>query len=644
MSNRWNMPVLLGALLAFIAPAVLAQAPAPSDTFEPIPEAQKADYRFNFARVFFPDEKAFQDASAQLEKDIAEIEKLKGKVLDSPETLFRALKMSDDFDVLFGRVYVYQYLKYAINTQDTVNRDKPAEMAALLAPRLSFVNDEIQKITPEQMTKFLADYPPLQAYRYVLEESIRSRPHTLSLKEEELLARTSTLMTKWQGDQYDLLLERAEWGTVKDPEAGELHVRQDEGRIANSKDRNVRREGFRKLYEAYRSQRDLTAFTLINRARTRNELARIRQFKNALDSRFFDIHLTYDEVESTYNQILDKGVLRLRLQNLQRQRVKDFTGYETVQTYDMSLVPPGVEKPRFAINDASRVILDSVRYLGPEYHTEMAKLLDPKNGRLDIVSGPNRVPGAFTFTLAYMDSPFFAYGYEGYLQDVSTLAHEGGHAIHQALMNNAKIPAVTMDGPSFFTESFSIMNELVLHDRLYREEKDPGRNVYYLEQMLQQMLAFYGTTRIAAIEKAIYEGVDKGTIKTADDLDKLTLEIGRKTSIWHDIEPETNQMWQIVPHFYRSGTPYENYVFADLLAQTYLAMYHKDPADFAKRFTALQRNGFNDAPQVLLKKFMGVDLKDSRMFDAVFQQHERLLNELETLYKQVPVKKLTAAG
>lgn len=617
--------------------ATLAQT-----AFQPIPPADQPKYRFDFKKNFFPNDAAFQKGVKQLGRDVAEIEKLKGKVTASPQNLYRATKLSDDFGVLFGRVYVYQYLQYAINTKNTGPRDRAAELETRIVPRLAFLVTETQRLTPAKLDQFVKAYPPLKVYKYSISEALRSKPHTLSLKEEELLGKTANLMTKWQEDQYDLLLDRYTWGKVKDTDGRELDVRQDAQQIGNSKSRDVRKEGYDKNKDGFHAQRDLFAFDLINRATTRNKLAQIRGFKNNPDGRFFDMHLSYADVDTAFSQILAKGGLRKRLQELQRARIASFTGYDTVHSYDMSLVPPGVDRPRFTIAEGTKIIEDSTRYLGKEWNNELHKLLNPTNGRLDIVPGANRVPGAFTYPMQRGDSPFYSYGYEGYVNDVSTLVHESGHAVHMSLMNNAGVAPSNMGGPSYFTESYAILNEIVLIDNLYREETDPGRKVYYLEQLLGQMMSFYSNVRIAAIEKAVYEKVDKGQVKNADDLDKITHDIGAKVSIWHDLEPDTNALWEEVEHYYRSGTQYENYVFADLLAQTYFTMYKKDPAGFAKRFTALERNGFNDTPANLLKRFMGINMKDPKTYAAVFQTHEQYLNDLEALYKKVPVQKMPA--
>jgi len=649
-----KLSALFAALVATAAWVQPAWAqPGPSDAvtgaptaapFQPIPPAEAEAYRFNMGR-FYASPVAFETALKEMDVKIKALQGLKGKVIASPANLYKALTMSDDIQSRFARAYWYLDLQYSTDTRNTAVRNRAADLDAKYSPMLAFISTEIQEITPAKFQQFVKAEPRLKTYSYVIQEAIRGKPHTLSLKEEELLASVGPLMTRWQEDMFDLLLDRAPWGKVKDPDTGEeLDVRQDAARLNNSPVREVRQAQYEKENEAYKGQRDLFAFDVLNVARTRNKLAQTRKFRNGMDASYFGQHLKYDQVTNAYNSILAHGDLRKRLQNMQRDRIQDFTGYETVHLYDMSMVPPGVEKPRFTINQASDLILDSVEYLGPEYTREMANLLDPKNGRLDIVPGQNRVANAFAIPSPGFESVFYSYGYQGYLNDVSTLAHEGGHVVNHALQENNKAPPALSDGPRYFTESYAILNELVLYDKLYREATDPGLKVYYLEQQLQQMMGVYGTVRIAAIEKAVYEAVDKGTVKTADDLDKLTFEIGKKTSIWHELDPETNRMWQQIPHYYNAPTYYTNYVFASLLAQSYFAQYQQDPKDFARRFTGLLRNGFNDTPENLLKKFMYMNLTNPKTFEAVFVQQEKYLNDLEALYREVPVEKARTAA
>ncbi len=643
--RRWMLMAMAAALVAPITGrAQVAPPDAPASTpaatpFQPIPPSEAAAYRFRLEQ-FFASPAAFDSALKAMDAQVRDLQQLKGKVIASPQNLYRALTLSDRIHTVFARAYWYLDLQYAIDTRNSSVRNRATDLDAKYSPMLAFVSNEIQEISPQKFQQFVKAEPRLKTYTHVINEALRGKPHTLSLKEEELLAATAPLMTRWQEDMFDLLLDRAPWGKVTDPESGEaLDVRQDAAQLNNSPVRAVRKEHYEKENAAYEGQRDLFAFDFLNVARTRNKLSQIRKFRNGQEAAYFGLHLSYAEVTNAYDTILAHGDLRKRFQTLQRDRIGEFTGFDTVHLYDMTMVPPGVEKPRFTITEARDLIMDSVAYLGPEYTREMASLLDPKNGRLDIVPGENRVANAFAIPSPGFDSVFYSYGYQGYLDDVSTLAHEGGHVVNSALQNNNKVPPALSDGPRYFTESYAILNELVLLDKLYREAADPGLKVYYLEQQLQQLMGVYGTVRIAAVEKAVFEAVDKGTVKTPEDLDKITFEIGKKTSIWHELDPTTNRLWQQIPHFYNAPTYYTNYVFASLLAQSYFAQYQKDPVDFARRFTGLLRNGFNDTPQNLLRKFMYMNLTNPKTFESVFAQQEQYLIDLEALYREVPVTK-----
>ena len=630
---RYAQTLLAVSLLVISLHTGHAQTPAP---FVPIPASEQSAYHFQLNKTYFATPAAYHSAVKKLDAKIAQIALFKGIVIASPQNLYRVLRLSDQFNVLFSRVYWYDDLQYSVNTKNTAARDTGRDLDTRLSPKLSFITDEIQKLTLPKVAQFVKAYPPLKVYKYLLTEALRDKPHTLSLREEQLLAATQPLLTKWQSDQYELLMDRAPWGTVYDPQLGDLDVRQDENRIANSPVRAVRQEGHDKTAAAYKAQRDLFAFDFVNVAKAYNKIARLRHYKNGQAAAFYNLHLTYADIDNVYAQILSHGALRKQLQTDQRARIASFAGLDFVHSWDMTLVPPGVVKPRFTIDEATDAIKASTAYLGPEWNSELDALLDPANGRLDIVPGANRVPNAFAIPSPGTRSVFYSYAYQGYLEDVTTLAHESGHVVHNGLMNSAHVPAALADGPRFFTESYAILDELVIIDTLYRKETDPGRKVYYLEQLLQELMGFYGTTRIAAIEKATYEGVDRGTVQTADDLDALTYKIGSQVSIWYDLEPDQNNLWQEIPHYYSSPTYYVNYVFADLLAQTYFAMYLRNPHGFARHFTALERNGFNAPPQVLLKKFLGISLSNPKTYDAVFAQQQRYLRELERLYAQNP--------
>src|SRR5262249_52380484 len=151
-----------------------------------------------------------------------------------------------------------------------------------------------------------------------------------------------------------------------------------------------------------------------------------------------------------------------------KDRIRRTSGIEDPSPWDNDVVPTGFERPRFTVAEASDALKASLAFHGPRYSADLAELLDPANGRLDIVRGKHRMPGAFSW--GYYGAPrvFYSFGYRGYLDDVLTLSHEGGHAVHYDLIDQNKVLPVYASGPQYFTESFAMLNEFMTAEYLAR--------------------------------------------------------------------------------------------------------------------------------------------------------------------------------
>ena len=99
----------------------------------------------------------------------------------------------------------------------------------------------------------------------------------------------------------------------------------------------------------------------------------------------------------------------------------------------MSIRPPGLQRPRYTIDQASQIIRDALAPLGQEFGRELAALLDPSNGRMDIVPGEHRKRGGFSKGFIGTDSVFYSAGFAGSYRDVDVLAHEATHAVHRQI-------------------------------------------------------------------------------------------------------------------------------------------------------------------------------------------------------------------
>jgi oligoendopeptidase F len=473
------------------------------------------------------------------------------------------------------------------------------------------------QIDHRTLTAFVARKPSLNNYLYAIEGARRYRPYTLSLKEEELLSAIAP-NNDWQYDLY------AKLGGITQTTS-----------LTGGADRKTREEAFKKNYANQALQRDLYAFMLVRLAASRTRLAQLHHFADAPSEAYFNSYWTKTGVDAMVEQIANKADLYKRYQHIRADYIAKITGHKEVNLWDMSLRPPGMQPPLFTIDRSSQIIRDSLAPLGADYGRELAALLDPANGRMDIVPGQYRKRGGFSKGFIGTDSVFYSAGFAGSYNDMRVLTHESTHAVHRQLMNRNQVLPASAIGSHYLFEAFAIFSEFLLPDYLYDHETDPFRKQFYLEQFLDgKGTEMFIVAPEVAVEHAVYDGVQKGTIKRADDLDALTKRIYSRYSIWPAKHDELKGTWMNISLMYEDPFYDVNYVYGALVALKFYEMYKRDPQYFVPRYIALMKNGFDAPPEILLKRFLGFDLTDPRLVSNALSVVENKIDLLERNYQQ----------
>ena len=587
------------------------------DTFVAIPLQEVSRYHIDFARNFFATSAAEKADRASLQAKLKELENFKGKVASSAENLQRALELLDSIQVQFKRHYSYLYLRNAVDTNDEASLAESSALEAEVTTRTAFLRQELMQIDGRSLNGFVSRRPSLKNYLFAIETVRRYRPFTLSLKEEELLSATSP-NNDWEYDLYAKLRELAK------PVS-----------LAGGSDQKAREEAFKKSYASQAQQRDLYAFTLMRLAGSRTRLAQLHHFADAPTEVYFNSYWTKAEVDGLVEGIAKKGELYKRYQRIRADNIRKITGYKEVNLWDLSIRQPGMKSPRYTIDQSSQIIRNALAPLGTDYGRELAALLDPANGRMDIVPGEHRKRGGFSRGSPGTDSVFYTAGFAGSYNDLRVLTHESTHAVHRQLMNRNHVLPAYATGPGYIFESFAIFNEFLLPDYLYEHETDPLRKQFYLEQFLDgKGTAMFYVAPEVALEHAVYDGVRQGNIKGADDLDALTKRIYSRYSIWPEKHDELKAEWMNLGLMYEDPFYYINYIYGSLLALKYYDLYRHDPEHFVPSYIALLQNGFNAPPEVLLKRFLDIDLNDPQLVTNALSVVEDKINLLEKSYQK----------
>lgn len=618
--------VLAGLLVA------LGQAASAAD-FQAVPDAQKPLYKFDLKRNFYADDAAYEVDLAVLTADIAKLEALKGQVAKSADNLYQAYYLNEKTIPVWYKLWVYSNLRYSVNTDDFAYQERIEKVSGDLDSRIQFVRTETQAIDDATLERFFRERPELKTYAFAIEETRRYRPHTLDLKEEQILATLSPYIGAWQEKLFQVTLDRTQFPKIA-LDGDSLDVNLYYSVLINQNDRPIRKQTWEGYFHSLATGRDLYAFALNKGDDTRNKLAAMRGFRNYPDSRFFDLYLSYGDVSNFFDEIADHASLRKEYERIRQARIKLQTGYDTVYVWDRQVQAKGFVKPRFDIGQATEVIKRVTRPFGQDYQQALAQLLDPANGRLDIVSGPKRSPGMFSTGYPGAPHQFFAQTFNGYLSEVGGLAHESGHAVHHAMQTKAGARPVYLDGPRYITESIATTNEMLVGYDLYSKEKDLERKAYYLEQFLENALGLLTNNMYANLELKLYEGVEQGSLATADDFDSLTWKMVVPYSIYYESYPEYKCMWQTIHHYYDAPMYNVNYVYAQAIA---MVMFDKimNERGFVDKYVKLLGSQFDRPAPEFLKETTGVDIHDPAVLAAGFESLKQRTEELRMLYRKL---------
>lgn len=603
--------------LPIAATSLFAQTPAPI--------ALSAD----LARYYFATPAAELAARADLDNALGKLDALKGKINSAPQ-LLEALRTYDTVQDLFAKHEGYLHFVCSHNRKDPAC-EADEKIESEVDSKTAFLAPEILAIPEAHLSEFLAQEPTLARYRFALAGMRRDAPYTLPGPEQALLDEFQPHIADWQYDLYQQIVASIPFGSVK-TKSGELDVVRQRSLIAADADPKVREEGFKRRYSGFASQRDLLAFALIHTVQAQNALAKAHHYADAPARKYVSLYANAGDTRNLLDSMAKHGDI---IKRFERIRSSDFEREYRgpAHDWDLSAPAPGFTSPITPLAQARSIYHEAFAGLGSEYQAAFDALLDPANGRADIVPGgaPNRYGGGFSIGASGSPSILFFGRYDGTFKDLSVIAHEGGHAVHRQLMSANRVAPSYAQGPHFLFESFAAFNELVLADYMAEHAAQPELKRYYRQRWLdiKGLDAFYGA-QDALLEQAIYDAVAAGTVRNADDLDGLTLKIDGQFSQFPASTPEVRTRWAMVSLMYEDPLYDVNYVYGGLLAVKYYHLYTTRHDWFVPRYLALLKNGFDAPPAELLKGFLEIDLSGMGLLDDDLAVLSSRLSQLET--------------
>ena len=482
------------------------------------------------------------------EKDFSRLQGLaeefaayRGRLAESAAVLAEAMKKDDTFSRLAEKVYVYAHLRADENTGDSTNRarqDRIKSLFAELSPLSAWFMPELSALPEKVITGYL-DAPELAEYRRVLQEIIRARKHVLSEAEEKIIGLYSGV-TRAADNTFSTLNDAdLTFGKVrgKTLDHANYHTFLEDG------DREIRKAAFRKIHGTYGKFRNTFASTLGATVKRHAVSAKLRGYPSALEAALFDDNIDKTVytglIEAVHNNLAPvHRYIRLR------EKVQKLDRIDMYDLYNPLL--PNCRRT-YSWEDAAKLVQDAVKPLGEEYGQIWQKAFAER--WIDAQPRKGKRSGAYSSGM-YDTYPYILMSFDHTLNDVFTLAHEGGHSMH-SYFSNTHQPYQYADYSIFAAEIASTTNEILLFEHLMASPGvDDELKAYLLCHLADEIrCTVYRQTMFAEFELMIHRFEEEGTPLTADLLDQ---EYEKLNTLYYQVKADRliRHEWARIPHFY----------------------------------------------------------------------------------------------
>jgi len=582
----------------------------------------------------YPSDEAWEQDFRQVMELAVRVESFKGKLGTSARTLLEAFELLDQLEALNEKLYCYAHMRRDEDNSNSVYQalsDRVESLSAQVQAAASYMVPEILTLPKETLAQFMQEESGLGLYRFALEELVRQKPHVLSTGEEQLMARAAEV-TQASSNIFKMFNNAdLTFGPVKDEEGHEVELTH--GRYVQfmeSKDRRVRQDAFASLYGSYNRFRNTLAATLSASIKKDVFYARARKYPSALEASLFADNVpveVYDELIQTVRNNLDPFYRYMRLR-------KKLLGLSELHMYD--IYTPVVKEVDWQISypEGVEIVREGLAPLGAAYVDKAVQGIN--GGWVDVYENKGKTSGAYSWG-PYGTHPYVLLNHQDNLDNVFTLAHEMGHAMHSYYSFTTQ-PYVYAHYKIFTAEVASTVNESLLVQYLLKKVDDRAKKMYLLNHYLEQFRGtVYRQTMFAEFEKIIHERVEAGEALTPELLcsiyHQLNLDYYGSEVV---VDSEIDMEWSRIPHFYNAFYVYKYATgFSAATALTRRITEEGGPA--VNSYIEFLHQGGSDYPLNLLKT-AGVDMTNSQTVQEGLDVFARLVGELEDLALQGTVK------
>ena len=582
-------------------------------------------YKWNLGDIFESPE-AWEKAFVEMSEEYKKLTAYQGK-LGERDTLLEFMKLSDQIDLKFEKLYGYAHMDYDTDVQDSEKQSRYFRVYGLLtkySEALAFVSPELSSLPDDQLKALIAD-PDFSDYDVQLANLLKGKAHILSQSEEKLLAGVGGF-----SEQFHEVFNRLDNGDIK---FDKITVDGKEVQLGHGtysmclqhKDQAVRKLAFETYYKAYIEKINTLAGLYEGSVKSDCFFAKAKNFGSAMERALF-----YEQVDkAVYDNLIN--CMHSSFEPLHRYIAlrKKLMGVETLNMYDLYVSIFEDADISCEYEEACELVMKGLAPLGEDYLAVVKEAFD--NRWIDVHETPTKRSGAYSSGVSGVH-PYMLLNYQKTTHDIFTIAHEMGHSMHTYYSGKAQ-PFAKEGYKIFVAEVASTCNEVLLLKYLLATEKDANVKKYLLQYYLDMLrTTMYRQAMFAEFEQISHALYESGQPLTADLMCQKYLELNKMyygEAVHHN--DEIKYEWARIPHFYRAFYVYK-YATGIISAVCIAEKILKEGAPAVESYKKFLSLGGSMDPVSELK-VAGVDLTTQEPFDIVKQSFQDTLSELEELCK-----------
>jgi oligoendopeptidase F len=629
----------------FLAAAVMASAGdiGSLPPYEPDANADRAsipgDYIWDLT-VLFPDDEAWAVTLDETREKLDALDSSQD-ALSKPNGLAAYMEAYFAIELTANRLSLYASLQKdgdTTNAEYTGRHQQALKLTGQVMDEGALLRQAVLDYDTAALEAAYADAPALETYRPWIESLRRRAGRILDPEAERVLGLAGDNL--WAAidlnelpspleTAFGALVSEMPLPMVEDAQGQEIQLTfANYGRLRASDDRRIRRDTVAGMFSSLRGFENTFAATLGGQAKFNVFLSRSRNYDTALEA-----YLDKDDLDpAVYLNLIN--TVRAHAPALHRyvELRKKLMGLDEIHLYDLYV--PMIEGAARDLSyaEGAQVIVDALQPLGEDYSERLVGIIDPREGAIDVYPAATKDSGAFSASV-YGVRPFIKMNFQDSYDDVSTLAHELGHALHSSLAQDGQ-PYLTSRYVPFLAEIASTANEVLLSKYMVAHAASDTDRAWYLSELVETLrTTIYRQTLFAEFELRLHELVEAGEPITAE---KLNAVYGGLIEYYYGpgytMDADDPVEWAYIPHFY-----YKYYVFtyATGLASGAAIAEAISTGDTAVRDAYLEMlSGGNSKPPLELLKGAGVDLTKPDAIAAALDLFDRTLTELEAILEK----------